>query len=216
MKIFILLFSIFVMGCSNGAIKKTYYDNGKIESKIQYKDGKKAGKMISYFLNGKKAVKGTFTDDKRDKKWTFYNEKTGKIESIENYVLGVLQGEQFYYHENGKLKVKGHYENGVRSGFWEKYDEDGNLEVQNIFLDGENLISVAVYQKNSVLLCRGSVVDQMRQGKWEYFDSKGRLLYTVNYENGIRNGEWEAFERDGSLLMSGKYRDGKIIGIDFE
>ena len=38
-----------------------------------------------------KAVKGTFTDDKRDKKWTFIMKKLEK----KNYVLGVLQGEQF-------------------------------------------------------------------------------------------------------------------------
>ena len=79
MKILILLFSIFIMGCSNGTIKKTYYDNGKIESKIKYRDGKKTGKIINYFPNGKPAVKGTFTDDKRDKKWTFYNEKLEKL-----------------------------------------------------------------------------------------------------------------------------------------
>ena len=103
MKILILLFSIFVMGCSNGAIKKTYYDNGKIESKIQYKDGKKAGKMISYFLNGKKAVKGTFTDDKRDKKWTFYNEKIGKITVLEK---GKIKIETAVYPDTDELNLE--------------------------------------------------------------------------------------------------------------
>ena len=41
MRILILLFSIFVMGCSNGAIKKTYYDNGKMNLKFNIKMEKK-------------------------------------------------------------------------------------------------------------------------------------------------------------------------------
>lgn len=96
------------------------------------------------------------------------------------------------------------------------FDEEGQLEVQNIFIDGENIISIAIYQKNGKLLCNGNVVNQLRQGEWKYFDEDGNIAYIVNYERGIRNGEWHAFDRDGNILMNGIYRNGRIVGIDIE
>ena len=67
-----------------------------------------------------------------------------------------------YSDENGKIKIKGSYTNGKRSGFWDMFNEEGKLEVQNIFIDGENIITVGIYQKNGKLLCNGNVVNQLR------------------------------------------------------
>ena len=113
MKFIILVISFLMIGCTNIRNNtpsspresiKTYYENGKMESKIIYEGNKRNGKMTSYYENGKIAVKGFFKDDKRDKKWIFYNEKNGKISSIEKYKDGQLNGEQVYYHDNGKKK----------------------------------------------------------------------------------------------------------------
>ena len=140
MKILIILLSLLFLSCSplqSASSKniKTYYKNGNIQNDISMKNDKRNGPMTSYFANGKIAVEGFFTDDERDKKWTFYDETTGNITAIENYRAGLLQGQQLYYYPDGTLRMKGSYKDDERIGFWHLYRPDGSLEIQNIFLN---------------------------------------------------------------------------------
>lgn len=218
MRYFIIILSIFIIGCSNLSLNRekdiTYYENGRVRSDITLVDGIKNGVALNYFEDGSLAVKGYFSEDKRDKKWYFYDENTKKLSAIENYKLGDLEGEQFYYYPDGKLKLKGSYKDNVRTGFWQMYDEDGKLTVQNIFLDGEKVISVALFQSNGNILCSGLTKDGLREGMWQYFDEDGKLLYDVIYSQGIRNGEWKAYDKDGNIIATGYYNNDKILGLE--
>lgn len=218
MRYLIIIFSLIVMGCSNLKLNSehsvTYYENGKIKSDITVIGGVKNGIVLNYFEDGNLAVKGYFSENKRDKKWYFYDENTKKLAAIENYKNGELEGEQFYYYPNGSLKLKGSYKDNIRIGFWQMYDEEGNLTIQNIFLDGEKVISVALFHENGNILCSGLTKDGLRDGVWQYFDEDGVLLYDVEYSAGIRDGEWKAYDRDGNIIITGYYNNGKILGLE--
>lgn len=193
---------------------KTYHANGQLQNSISIKENKKDGPLLSYFEDGKIAVKGFFKKDKRDKQWIFYDKDTGKISAIENYKDGLLEGQQYYYHKNGKIRTKGEYKADERTGFWQVYDEEGNLEMQNIFLDGEKVVSVAMYEPNGMISSSGFLKNGQREGEWKYFDEEGALLYDVTYENGVRNGEWKAYTKDGKILITGFYNNGVILGLE--
>lgn len=222
MKYLIIFFSLIIISCSNLNINRehsiSYYNNGKIKSNISVVDGIKNGPVFNYFENGSLAVKGYFSNDQRDKKWYFYDENTKKLVAIENYKNGNLEGEQFYYYPNGKLKLQGNYKDNIRVGFWQMYDEEGNLSVQNIFLDGEKVISVAIFQKNGNILCSGltkeGLREGLREGTWQYFDENSKPLYDVEYKNGILDGEWKAYDKDGNIIISGYYNNGKLLGLE--
>lgn len=219
MKILIIMISLLIVGCSNlNSLKKehikTYYSNGKIKSDISVSNDSKNGPVVTYFENGSIATKGYFINNEREKTWNFYDEKSGKLIVIENYKDGMLEGEQRYYYPNGVLKLKGEYKNNQRIGFWEMYDELGRLEVQNIFLNGENVINVALFQDNGNILCSGGTIDGYREGVWKYFDRDGKLLYEVEYKKGIRDGEWKAYDEAGRLIASGYYNNGVLLGLD--
>lgn len=216
MKYLMIIFSLVIIGCSNVNKKHQidYYNNGQIRSDITLIENIKNGEVLTYFEDGSLAVKGYFTKNKRDKKWYFYDENTKKLIAVENYIDGKLEGEQLYYYPDGKLKVKGDYKEDNRVGFWQMYDEDGRLSVQNIFLDGEQVISVAIFQENEKILCSGLTKNGLRHGVWKYYDESGKLLYDVEYNSGIRDGEWKAYDKEGHLIMSGYYNNGEIIGLE--
>lgn len=218
MKFLVVIFTLLLVGCSNLNINREhsigYYENGNIKSDISIVDGVRDGEVLNYFEDGSLAVKGYFSKDKRDKKWYFYDENTKKLSAIENYRDGNLEGDQFYYYPDGNLKLKGKYKDNIRIGFWQMYDENGKLDVQNIFLDGEKVISVAIFQENGKILCSGLTKEGLREGLWQYFDEDGVLLYDVEYEKGIRNGEWKAYDKEGNIIVTGYYNNGNLLGLD--
>ncbi|WP_291255337.1 toxin-antitoxin system YwqK family antitoxin [Fusobacterium sp.] len=218
MQYLVIVLSFFIIGCSNINAKITHeithHKNGRIENDITLVNGVRDGKVFSYFEDGTLSVKGYFKNGERDREWYFYDENTKKISAIENYSKGKLEGEQLYYYPNGKLKLTGNYKSDIRVGFWEMYDETGRLDAQNIFLDGEKMVSVALYHKNGEILCSGIVKDGLRDGLWKYFDEEGKILYDVEYREGIRDGRWRAYSNTGELIVSGYYTKGKILGLD--
>ena len=80
----------------------TYYENKQVQMDGEFKDGKRNGLWVSWYMNGNKWSEGMF--------------KYGKGE-----------GKRITYFENGKVRYEGEYKNDVRVGKWKFYDETGKL-----------------------------------------------------------------------------------------
>ena len=68
------------------------------------KDGKKEGKWISWYKNGKKESEGTFKNGKEDGLWTYWVIMGYKKEEI-TYKDGVKDGLFTDWYENGKKYI---------------------------------------------------------------------------------------------------------------
>jgi len=88
------------------------YNNGKVKSKVNMKNGKRSGLAKGYYKDGTLKYETLFKNDKRDGLSKGYF-KTGKIKSEENYVKGLLNGVSKKYHKNGKLKSKFTFEDDL-------------------------------------------------------------------------------------------------------
>jgi len=51
----------------------SYYDNGKLEGKGSYKNGKREGEWVWYHDNGKLYSKGSYKNGEREGKWVHYD-----------------------------------------------------------------------------------------------------------------------------------------------
>lgn len=85
-----------------------YYENKQIQMDGAYKDGKRHGLWVSWYMNGNKWSEGTF--------------RNGKSE-----------GKRITYFENGKVRYEGSYKNDQRIGKWRFYDETGKLLAEQDF-----------------------------------------------------------------------------------
>ncbi len=68
---------------------KMYHPSGKLKQESIYVDGKLNGLATFYKTDGKKFLKGLYLNDRRDKRWIYYDENM-KIEKVLLYEEGVL------------------------------------------------------------------------------------------------------------------------------
>ena len=86
-----------------------YHENGQLEIRRNYKDGKEHGLREWYYENGQLRIKGNVKDGKLDGLTERYD-RNGKDISNSSYET---------YYENGQLKSKGNYKDGQYDGLWE-------------------------------------------------------------------------------------------------
>jgi hypothetical protein len=138
----------------------SWYVNGQISTKIDYRDGRYDGSFISYYDNGAKQLHqnyanhipvgeesgwhrngqlsyhGQYADGKQDGTWEHWYDNGVRRSSTE-YRAGQQHGAQFRWDPNGKLQSEEHYKAGVLHGISKQWDEAGNLLWERLFVNGE-------------------------------------------------------------------------------
>ena len=114
-----------------------YYDNGQLESKVNLKDGKIEGPWIGYWKNGQLWFKGNYKDGKREGPSISYWDN-GQLKSQGNYKDGKKEGPWVGYWDNGELWDTGNFKDGKKEGPWFSYSKDGtvNSEFTCFYKDG--------------------------------------------------------------------------------
>ena len=98
-----ILLETYVAGRLNGTCKK-WYPNRQLQEVRQYKAGKKEGKQIAYWENGKKrfeffAKNGEYEGELKE--WS----SNGKLFHLANYENGHEEGTQKMWYDNGKVRA---------------------------------------------------------------------------------------------------------------
>lgn len=83
-------------------------------------------KETTYYPNKQMQMEGTYKDDKREGKWTYWYEN-GNLWSEGFFQRGKSNGKRTTYFENGKIRYEGDYKEDMRVGKWKFYDETGTL-----------------------------------------------------------------------------------------
>ncbi|WP_299107187.1 hypothetical protein [uncultured Tenacibaculum sp.] len=114
---------------------KYYYKDRQLEKSIEYKNGKKNGKLIEYSEKGVKIREEKYLNDTLNglsKSW--YENKQLK-ESL-TYKNGIKHKDYSSYCENGQILKKGFYKDGIKTGNWEYWYCNGQkkgIEFYNYF-----------------------------------------------------------------------------------
>ena len=116
-----------------------YFD---IDDKIEAKNEVliKTGKWISYYENGQLWDKGEWRRGERVGPWiTYFND--GQLYFKGEYRNGSPEGPWMTYYQDGRLNAKGNYKNGKRQGAWVSYLEDGtvNKGMTGMFKNGKKI-----------------------------------------------------------------------------
>jgi antitoxin component YwqK of YwqJK toxin-antitoxin module len=91
-----------------------YYENGQLNKKGSYKEGKPDGVRESYYENGQLDSKCFYNDDGvMDGVWERYYEN-GQLLDKKSFINGKPDGVFEYYKRNGQLRTKETYKDGVK------------------------------------------------------------------------------------------------------
>ena len=94
-------------------IVESYYENGQLEKKGNYKEGlREDGLWEFYYKNGQLLEKGNFKDGRKDGTWE-------------------------YFYKNGQLSSKGNWKDNNPDGLWEEYHKNGQLSYKYNYKDGK-------------------------------------------------------------------------------
>ena len=114
-----------------------YYENGQLSYKSNYKDGKQHGEEISYMPNNPLLFIRNYEDGKEDGEWLQYDKYNGQLLDKNNYKDGKIEGKQFTYYENGQIEYMINYKDGKRNGEALSYHENGKVYKTEIWKDDE-------------------------------------------------------------------------------
>jgi antitoxin component YwqK of YwqJK toxin-antitoxin module len=187
-----------------------YHENGQLEKKESYKNGKRDGEYEEY-ENGKISLRGVYKDDKMDGFWeTFWSDgeiftkiyykndkRDGLYQSFyppENKEVGFLVN--FFYSigimdkPGPRTEVFGWYIDGYMEGKWEGYFENGSLEYTGFYKNSKQDGVWEEYYPNGRYKSRIGWKENSYDGEYVYFNELGHLT-RGNYKNGKRDGVWE-------------------------
>ena len=181
---------------------KEFYEEGKIKFKGKYINYGKIGKH--YDINGNLIFEGKYINDK----------KNG--EGKEYYNNGNLKYEGYYINDrkiNGKMyNYNGNefYEIKDGKGIIKEFSDDGILEFEGEYFDGERKGKGKEYYKNGKIKFEGEYLKGKRNGKGKEYYDNGNLLFEGEYLNDERNGKGKEYDEKGLIKFEGVYLKGKI------
>ncbi len=186
-------------------IEKTYDENAKIASIIEYDNGKKNGISTIFHPNGKILSKGLYQEDIPEGLHEFKDEN-GQLISSSLINQGSGYWKEFY--ANGKLKMEGLFFQKARVKLWKFYYPSGKLDEEVPFDDYGVMNGLSKsYFENGLVSSQGNYTDNRRDGIWKYYYMNGQTYVEALFRQGSRDGIWNEWNWKGVPKYYGKYKD---------
>jgi len=208
--VFVLAIVIIAIVGACTKTKKEFYAGGELKSEIQYKNKKRNGTAIYYFLTGTQQMLSHYEDDRLNgvlKTWYFNGNtqreefyvndtlhqkskkyyENGKLQLEVNYDMGKLHGSYLEYHENGQIKVEGSFVHDLYDGEWVYYDVTGILIGRGKYEAGKG-IHVSFHYNSGDTLVKTQYLKNEKHGPEIWYNIDGTIRETVFWENGVFQG----------------------------
>jgi len=205
-----------------------YDENGHLESKGNFVNGKKEGewlKYIGYNLFRSNFYKNDEIVVNKNGFKIFYDENFIKYYQIEEILytpetdnsgneLGYfnnnnkLEGKWKLYTNLIKLSEKGSFKNGKKDGYWEFYHDNGELKSKGNYINNKRDGYWEEYWFDNQLRSKGNYVNNERDGYWEKYWGNDKLESKGNFVNNSREGYWEEYWVNGEIQFKGNYDNG--------
>lgn len=138
-------------------IVKVWYEDGKVEKYLNYKNGLKDGLCIWYFRNGQIDVKRYYRND-------------------------TMNGPSTEYFENSVIRLDVPFKNGEKDGLEISYHENGNLHGNVNWKEGKKNGDILFYHSNGTIEMRAfAVMDEIKY--YKKYDTTGKLIKYYNSAN---------------------------------
>lgn len=202
---------------------------GRVTSKIHYKNGKISGKTISYHRDGSVSNKDYFTDGLQSGVQRRYY-SNGQLEFEIGHTIveengerkSVLHGPYNKYRPNGDPIYTGEYSHGKAHGRWESYSTTGELRDVSTFKEGKQHGPFEKYRDDFTLYKRGILYEEIEidgytkkkvyDGIIESFYPNGQLQQKVEYNMGKIDGFREFYHDNGRLRSKQEFISGEPTG----
>ncbi len=138
---------IALTGCGDNRDSQTYerierLENGTVARRVNIVNGKKEGKMLDYYPDGKLRGERFFQNDHQVGRTVLYH-PGGQIMEVQYYANGFKDGGDTIWYENGQVQFTSWFKNGKKNGHLRKWSSEGKI------------IFEALYEMDSVVEIKG-------------------------------------------------------------
>lgn len=152
--------------------------------------------IITIVSCGLEKIETTFPDGKIKEQYTI-NKK------------GEKDGIYTAYNEVGKLKEKSNYKNGLYTGRRTLYFDNGNVEIEENYIDGGILQGISkVYYEGGQLQLEKNYENNVLVGQVKVYYPSGKIKEEVTMENNNENGPFTEYYENGKIHWKGTYLNG--------
>lgn len=153
---------LFVNGKPEG-LHTRWYENGQLESEIQYKNGHYHGSRKQYYSNGKLASEGNFVNGKEDGTNKFWNEE-GLLFREGYFNFGKREGQTRGWYENEQLHFQLNFNEDKLDGASKIWHDNGQLMYNFAFKKGEPLGICRIWKENGQMFYEGEFKEEWKWG----------------------------------------------------
>ena len=214
-KIIALLVMIMMVFSACTETKVEYFEDGSVKSSIPYRFGKENGLCKYYFINAPHPLKieVEMKDGKKNGKFVKYY-INGKLDTRCTYKDDLLEGTEETFHIQGYKTATTNYLHGKKHGLYTLYYPNGEIVEQGSFYEDLYDGDWSYYDDRGVLIGEGKF--DKGKGVQKGYDVNGNLFRIVHYQNNQKQGEDIELNANGDTLKVTVYDKGRIVSVNGE
>jgi len=184
------------------------YQNGLINRRLTFVDGKEDGIDTSYYESGcvqaiRSQIKGVESGT-----WYYYFDSTQQVAWEMNFYAGEKNGRHIYMKANGDTTKEETYKNGLLHGVKKSFYKDSKIFKEVMYANGLMDGAFKTFNPEGVLTEESLYKEGKRNDVTKYFYDDGVLLKTENWKMGKKNGEFKMFYYQGNVQTLENFKDG--------
>jgi antitoxin component YwqK of YwqJK toxin-antitoxin module len=191
---------------------ETCHNNGLIERKVNFKEGKENGVDTTYYASGCLQVIRSQIMGVEDGVWQYFYDSTGYTAWEMSFKNGNKEGIHIYYNKRGDTTKFETYKNNILNGIKKTYYSNGKVEKIVTYKNGKFDGSFQVFNLEGKIIQDTKYKDGKKNGAFTYYYNDGVVLSTESWVNDLRNGEFKTFFHDGKIQKTEHYVNGKKDG----
>lgn len=216
---------------------ETCHQNGKLERRITFVNGKQNGIDTSYYSDGcLQSIQSTILGEQNGQWLMYYDstyqlmwemnyqagekhgkhiffEKEGDTTKWETYNKGLLHGTKRSYYPGSKIKKEVNYVNGIMDGYFKEYNPKGVVTLEIMYKEGKKNEEAKYYFDDGTLLKTENWAMDVKDGEFKTFYYQGIIQTQENYKKGVATGWFSENYPDGKTKQKILY-DKKGVRIE--
>jgi uncharacterized protein len=189
--------------------KAKYYDAGKLERELEFKDNERNGTARYYGKSGDLAFE-LYYDDGLITGYA-YLDRTKKL--VKPVQLVNFTGTVEAYYSNGAKSAYIEVASGVYHGKYNLFNEKGGLTYESTEEYGKTTGTVKTYYDNGKLRTESSQLYDLFDGLYKEYYPDGKIKEEVRYEAGNVHGPYKMYDQTGKLVETRFYHYGYLQDI---
>lgn len=191
---------------------ETCHQNGTIERRVNFVEGKQNGIDTTYYESGCPQVIRNHVQGVEHGQWIFYYDSTNYMAWEMNYIAGQKHGKHIFFERNGDTTKWENYNNGILHGTKRTYYPNSKIKREVEYVNGIMEGKFKIYNDKGVVIEELMYKMGKKDDECKYFYDDGTPLSTEHWTIGVKDGEFKTFFYQGTVQVSEMYKKGLMEG----